>query len=50
MIYRLLPFSLAKKKKPPKPGQIDEEGEGMSAAGDRFSPKRRESHPQSCEK
>lgn len=51
MIYRLLPFSLAKKKKkPPKPGGIEEEGEGRSAAGDRFSPERRESHPQSCEK
>lgn len=51
MIYRLLPFSLPKKKKnPPKPGGIEEEGEGRSAAGDRFSPERRESHPQSCEK
>lgn len=49
-IYRLLPFSPAKKKSPKSGGMEVEEGEGRSTTGDRFSPKRRESHPWSCEK
>lgn len=42
---------LTSKKKSPKSGGMEvEEGEGRSTTGDRFSPKRRESHPWSCEK